>query len=78
MSGESVSVDISPLDESWGRTPGSVRSERLSTTVSGRLGEWIALGGSDTAASTNDGAIHYGVRSARGGRQWFLRVDSLP
>lgn len=45
--GDKVTVEISPQFDSQGSGgPGSVDTQQLTTTVSGRLGEWIELGGS--------------------------------
>lgn len=46
MSGDRVILEVSPRRETPGAEgPGSVNLQRLTTTVSGRLGEWIDLGG---------------------------------
>lgn len=57
----------------------SVQVESASTTVSGRLGEWIELGGIDSAASDQGRGIAYGSRGtqAAGTRLW-VRVERLP
>jgi hypothetical protein len=54
------------------------RQQALSTTVSGRLGEWLEIGGALEAASRDDSAIlsAQSTRSARSGRIW-LKVDEL-
>jgi hypothetical protein len=54
------------------------RQQALSTTVSGRLGEWLEIGGAVEAASRDDRAIlsARSSGSARTGRVW-LRVDEL-
>ena len=45
--GDKVTVEISPQFDSLGSSGrGSVDTQNLTTTVSGRLGEWIELGGS--------------------------------
>lgn len=45
--GDKVTVEISPQFDSQGSSGrGSVDTQLLTTTVSGRLGEWIELGGS--------------------------------
>lgn len=46
VAGDRVILEISPQRETPGRQgPGSVNVQRVATTVSGRLGEWIDLGG---------------------------------
>lgn len=47
LAGDRVTVEISPqFDSSGGSRTGDVETQRLTTTVTGRLGEWIELGGS--------------------------------
>ena len=46
VSGDLVALDISPQRESLSsQVPGGVNVQRLVTTVSGRLGEWMEIGG---------------------------------
>lgn len=78
VAGDTVTLDISPRHDTHGPIPGSVNVRRLSTTVSGRLGEWMSLGGTsrETAGDTS-GTIHYGTRSGRDERQVWLKVEEL-
>lgn len=79
LNGERVSIDISPVDDTPGRLPGAVNTQRLVTTVNGRLGEWIELGGSSAGDEARDtGPGHYGTRSASRQRRLLLKVDALP
>jgi len=79
LSGERVTLEISPRDDTPGPTPGSVNVQRLLTTVSGRLGEWLELGGSTGEQSGSLGAIaSYGTRSASRQRRLLLKVEELP
>jgi len=79
LEGERVTLEISPVDASAGSQPGSVNVMRVFTTVSGRLGEWIELGGA-TGEERGDtaGITRYGTHSASHQRRLFLRVDALP
>lgn len=79
LAGDRVTLDISPRHDTPGPVPGSANLQRLSTTVSGRLGEWLPLGGSvqDTAGE-QAGTVHYGTRNARDTRRIWLKVDELP
>lgn len=44
--GDRVTLDIRPQHEAFStETPGSIQFQRLVTTVSARLGEWIEIGG---------------------------------
>ncbi len=60
------------------RREAGIRRRALSTTVGGRLGEWLEIGGALEAASRDDSAIlsAQSIRSARAGRIW-LKVDEL-
>lgn len=79
LSGERVTLEISPRDDTPGPLPGSVNVQRLLTTVSGRLGEWIDLGGSTGAQSAQSGTIaSYGTQSASRQRRLLLKVEELP
>jgi len=46
LTGDHVSIEISPFSDSAAGRGLDVETQRLSTTVTGRLGEWIELGGS--------------------------------
>lgn len=79
LHGERVTVRISPQQESLqpGRQ-GSVDGQWLTTTVSGRPGEWLRLGGSGSRGSaqgTATGSSH-DTRELRASSLW-LRVDLL-
>lgn len=79
LAGDRVTLDISPTQDTPGTLPGSVNVQHLGTTVSGRLGEWIALGGSTRQESgTQGGILRYGTGSARDDRQVWLKVEELP
>ena len=55
VNGERVTIDISQRADSLGGGParGSISTQQLSTTVSGRLGEWIELGGTSQQVGGN-------------------------
>ena len=79
LSGERVTLDISPRDDTPGPLPGSVNTQRLITTISGRLGEWLELGGSvGEQSGTTGGITRYGTQSATRSRRLQLKVDELP
>jgi hypothetical protein len=55
-----------------------VNSQRLITTVSGRLGEWMELGGGVTEQSASgSGIIRYSTQSASRQRRLLLRIEAL-
>lgn len=79
LNGERVTVTVSPRDVTLGPVPGTINTQQLLTTVSGRLGEWLELGGSVGEQSGSSGAIGaYGSGSASRQRRLLLKVEELP
>jgi hypothetical protein len=78
LSGNRVSIEVSPRHDTPGATPFDVRVERLVTTISGPLGEWIALGGSIQDESEQGAGGSWRTRSASSQRRLLLKVDELP
>lgn len=80
LSGDRVTIEISPQFDAQGAAgSGSVTTQRLVTTVSGRLGEWIELGGSVQQSDSSERRM--GGREAaelRDARSVWLRVEELP
>ena len=66
LNGEDVTLEASPVYER--PVDGAIDRQKLSTRVSGKVGEWIELGGAGEARSDSEG---YHTRS---GRIW-IRVD---
>ncbi len=66
VQGDRVTLDISPQRESFdGESQhGAVNTQRLATTVSGRLGEWMDLGGIGDARS-DDRSVLLGRSTGR-------------
>ena len=79
LAGDRVTLDISPQNDTPGNTGyGSVNTQRLSTTVSGRLGEWIELGGVGQQASGNQqGHLSLNTREVRDNRSVWLLVEEV-
>jgi type II secretory pathway component GspD/PulD (secretin) len=80
VSGDRVTLEISPQRETLSTSvPGGVNVQRVVTTVSGRLGDWMEIGGitQDRAAQE---AVLLGRRAATAsdGRRVLLKVDELP
>ncbi len=77
--GERVTLAISPQADLPGwRGDGSSDTQRLTTTVSGRLGEWIELGGSHQQADfARQGNLHGAVGRASERRSVWLQVEEL-
>lgn len=79
VNGERVTLEISQQAERGDhRYPGGVESQRLATSVSGRLGEWIELGGSGRQATSRDsGAFSIGTGDVRDHRSIWLKVEEV-
>ena len=77
LNGERVTLEISQQAASPGAY-GSINSQRLSTMVSGRLGEWLELGGSGRQASGNQsGTLSLSNSDARDNRSIWLMVEEV-
>ena len=79
LAGDRVTLEISPqYDTPGSQGYGSVNTQRLTTTVSGRLGEWIELGGSgQQSSSSNRGGFSAGTSEVRDSRSVWLMVEEL-
>lgn len=77
--GDRVTLEISQGADTPGRYgPGSGDSQRLATTLSGRLGEWIELGGSGRRATgAEGGAFSVSTGDAREQRSIWLKVEEI-
>ena len=80
LAGDNVTLTISPTHDTPGAYgPGSANIQRLTTTVSGRLGEWIDLGGSvDERSGEEAGTLRHSTRGGSTGRRVQLKVEELP
>lgn len=78
--GQQVTLDIAPqLERADPANRGVIDTRYTSTTVSGRLGEWISLGGMNQADSGNDSALlartrHYGAEIY----DVWVKVEEVP
>lgn len=84
LQGERVRVEISQQAEApanqWGAAQrGAVDSQRLSTTLSGRLGEWLELGGTGQQAMGREAGNGFSVGSnqVRDSRSLWLKVEEV-
>lgn len=80
LQGEMVTLDIDPQRETFDeQRRGTVSVQRVSTTVSGRLGEWMDLGGISEERS-NDSSGILSTRSVRSSdrRGVQVKVELLP
>lgn len=79
LAGDRVTLEISPRDDAPGSMPGSVNVQRLLTTVSGRLGEWLELGAAaGDQSGSSAGIASYDAQSASRQRRLLLKVEELP
>lgn len=79
VSGDRVTLDISPQREMLStQVPGGVNVQRVVTTVSGRLGEWIEIGGIAQDSSEQQSVLlGRGSTGASGSRRVLIRVEEL-
>lgn len=79
LAGDRVTLDISPQRESLSRqVPGGVNVQSVVTTVSGRLGEWMELGGIGQDASGQQTVLlGRSATSVRDSRRVLVKVDEV-
>jgi type II secretory pathway component GspD/PulD (secretin) len=77
ISGASVILEIAPQREVAG-PGGTVQSQRIATTVSARLGDWVDLGGATQSAMRDERGIGSASRSTGAdSRGVWLKVEEL-
>lgn len=79
LSGSTVFLEIAPQREQFAPgSSGAIRSERVASTVSGRLGEWIDLGGASSAATRSEsGMLSSRERTSSANRGIWVKVEEL-
>jgi hypothetical protein len=77
VSGDRVTLDISAQRETLSRQPhGGVNVQGVVTTVSGRLGEWIEIGGASRDASAQQSVLlGRSASTARDSRRVLIKVE---
>jgi Bacterial type II and III secretion system protein/Bacterial type II/III secretion system short domain len=76
VSGDRVTLDISAQRESLSRAHGGVNVQGVVTTVSGRLGEWIEIGGVSRDSSAQQSALlGRTATAARDSRRVLIKVE---
>jgi type II secretory pathway component GspD/PulD (secretin) len=79
VAGERVTLDINPQNDTLNRRiPGAVNVQRVATTVSGRLGDWIEIAGLDQERNREQSALL--GRTSSGGsdnRRVLIKVEEL-
>jgi len=78
LAGGGVALEIAQQRETPGPRPGAVQGQRLATTVSARLGEWVEIGGTAAAANRDDRTIGAASsRRASESRRVWIKVEAL-
>jgi type II secretory pathway component GspD/PulD (secretin) len=79
ISGDRVTIQLAARRDSvsdGGR--GALRIQRVESVVSGRLGEWIEVGGiAQTEVRDESGTIYYHSKTGADRRRTFIKVDRL-
>lgn len=60
--GQTVTLEITPQSQSLNTRDGTIGVRRAATHVSGRLGEWITIAGSDQKISSDSTGVIYSTR----------------
>jgi type II secretory pathway component GspD/PulD (secretin) len=75
VSGNNVTLDIGAQQEAFTRG-GAIQGERAVSTMSGRLGEWIELGGTGISSTRSEsGILSSRDRSTIGDRRIWVKVN---
>lgn len=79
VSGNRVTLEISQqADSAVANQRGAIDTQRLNTTVSGQLGEWIELGGSgQQGGRQQSGAFQLSTREVAEQRSIWLKVEEV-
>ena len=77
VSGGNVTLDIATQQEAFTRG-GAIQGQHAVASVSGRLGEWIDLGGASSASTRSDsGILSSRDRTTSGSRGVWVKVEEL-
>jgi type II secretory pathway component GspD/PulD (secretin) len=79
VSGDMVTLEVSPQRDTQGSVgPGSLNVQRIATTVSGRLGEWMEIGGVVSGRSAqSSGTVHRTQTATGDNRRVLIKVDEI-
>ena len=75
--GDSVTLQISPFKNSLSNTnAGSINTQSANTVISGRIGEWLEIGGvSEESSGSQSGIGSYGSSQGRKTDHIWIRAD---
>jgi hypothetical protein len=77
VNGDQVTLEINPQRNTPGPR-GTVNVQQASSVVSGRIGEWIELGGvGQQAARSGSGTVYSTQSTSSDNRSIFVRVDEI-
>ena len=81
LNGDVVTLELSPRQQRWRDAPadGRIDTAAVTTQVTGRLGEWLPIGGAEeTSQRTDDGLLSHGrQRESRRYSAW-VKVEEVP
>lgn len=78
VSGSDVTLEINPQRNTLG-SRGAVNVQQASTVLSGRIGEWIELGGvGQQGASSGSGTVYSTQDVSSDNRSIFVKVEEIP
>lgn len=78
LAGGRVQLEIAPQRERFADASGAVEAQRVATTASAELGEWVEIGGAVSQAMSEGGGIATASRSqAAQSRRIWVRVDEV-
>ena len=78
VSGDTVTLEISPQNDTPEGRLGGANIQHLSTTVSGKLGAWMELGGSNTGGNARQrGYTSYSTKTRQDSRSVWLKVEEV-
>ncbi len=79
LRGETVTIQLaSSADTVVDRNTGAARIERISSVLSGRLGEWLEVGGvAQSMARDSSGTLFFQSDNARQQRRTYIKVEEL-
>jgi len=78
VTGEQVTLEINPQRNTLGDR-GTVNLQQASTVLSGRIGEWIELGGvGQQGTSSGSGTVYSTQGASSDNRSIFVKVEEIP
>lgn len=79
ISGDRVTLEISPFRGQLTNRPGTFRIQQVDTRVTGKLGEWISIGGADVEGQGNrEGLSGYGTTITSSRQPVSVKVELQP